>query len=349
MAKGGTRVATIRDVARRAGVSVATVSYVINGGPRPVAPETRERVLRAMEELDYHPNASARRLAFRRTECLGLFLAGLADSNFSTPYFLEYIRGISYVAEHQGYNVMLFTTPQRFDRTSWRRLLRSSLVDGLLLLGSSIPDELILDLWAREFPAVLIARRIPGHTGYCVFQDYEQSAYEATRHLIERGYRRIGFLGQALQLSYGQERLRGYQRALAEAGIPYDPALVSIPEHPRDDPSPQEVAGILRAQPPPDALLTDRDLVVLAILRDMGFRVPEDIALVSLDESEAAPYQEVPLTAARPPKFDLGVRAVEMVLQLIAGEKPHPPEVVLPMPLVVRASSPPKLNQEGSP
>ncbi|MFN3928984.1 MAG: LacI family DNA-binding transcriptional regulator, partial [Thermoflexus sp.] len=284
---------TIQDVARRAGVSVATVSYVINGGPRPVSPETRERVLRAIEELDYHPNAYARRLAFQRADCLGLVLAGLGDSNFATPYFLEYIRGISYAAEMRGYNVMLFTVPHRLDRTSWRRIARSALIDGVLLLGSSIPDELVLDLWARGFPAVLIARRIPGHVGYCVFQDYEQSAYMATRHLIERGYRRIGFLGQALQFSYGQERLAGYQRALSEAGLPYDPALVSIPEQPRDDPSPQEVAQLLRADPPPDALLTDRDLTVLAILRNLGYRVPEDIALVSLDESEAAALQEI--------------------------------------------------------
>jgi len=95
--------------------------------------------------------------------------------------------------------------------------------------------------------------------------------------------------------------------------------VVSIPDHPRDDPSPQEVAQILSANPPPDALLTDRDLITLAILREMGLRVPEDIALVSLDESEAAAYQEVPLTAARPPKFDLGVQAVDLLLRLIGG------------------------------
>ncbi|BAL98924.1 MULTISPECIES: LacI family DNA-binding transcriptional regulator [Caldilinea] len=335
---------TIRDVANRAGVSVATVSYVINGGPRPVASETRERVLRAMEELDYHPNVSARRLASRRTYCIGLLLAGLADSNFSTPYFLAYIRGISYAAETQGYNIMLFTTPPYRDRSFRRLIMKSSVVDSVLLLGSSIPDDFILELWSKEFPAVLIARRIPGFTGYCVFQNYEQSTYEATSHLIERGYRRIGFLGQVLRFSYGQERLRGYRRALEEAGLIYDPSLVSIPDHPRDDPSPQEVAQILNTTPPPDALLTDRDLVTLAILREMGLRVPEDVALVSLDESEAAAYQEVPLTAAQPPKFDLGVQAVEMVLRLLRGEKPQPSEIVLPMPLIVRCSSPPKPN-----
>ena len=93
----------------------------------------------------------------------------------------------------------------------------------------------------------------------------------------------------------------------------------------------------------------DRDLVTLAILREMGLRVPEDIALVSLDESEAAPYQEVPLTAVRSPKFELGVHAVEMLLRLISGERPQPPEVVLPMPLMIRRSSPPKFIQEELP
>jgi len=336
-------VPTIRDVARLAGVSVATVSYVINDGPRPVTPETREKVIHAMEELDYHPNASARRLARQRTECLGLLLAGLSDSNFASPYFLEYIRGISYAAETHDYNIVLFTTHREAQsKTFYRDIFRRRLVDGLLLLGSSIPDHAILDQWRKGFPTVLVARCIPGHTGYCVLQDYRESAYQATRHLIANGYRRIGFLGQALQLNYGLERLEGYQQALAEAGIPYDPALVSIPPSPRDDPSPSEVSAILGAAPPPDALLTDREITVLSILRDMGRHVPKDVALVGLDENESATFLDVPLTTVRSPKFELGVTAVEMLLQLIAGEKPYPPEVVLPMQLIVRSSSPPK-------
>ncbi|HZQ08209.1 MAG TPA: LacI family DNA-binding transcriptional regulator [Anaerolineae bacterium] len=332
---------TIRDVAQLAGLSEATVSYVINNGPRSVTPETRAKVLRVMEDLDYHPNASARRLARQRTDTLGIVLAGLTDSNFASSYFLEYIRGISYAAERHERNLMLLTHHhQAQDVTFYSNVRRSRLVDGLLLLGSSIPDQVVVELKARDFPTVLIARRIPGHEVYCVTQNYEESAYQATQHLIARGYKRIGLLGQSQQFNYGVERLAGYRRALAHANIAYDPELVRIPETPRDDPTPQEIATLLRAAP--DALLTDREMAVLRTLRELGMRVPEDIALVGLDESESASLLDVPLTTVRPPKFELGVNAVELLLQLIRGEEPESSVIVLPMELMIRSSSPQK-------
>lgn len=331
---------TIRDVARLAGVSVATVSYVLNGGPRPVAPETREKVLRAIEMLDYQPNASARQLARRRTDCLGVFIAGLGDANFSTPYFLEYIRGISYAAESEGYNVMLFSNHRQApDHSLLRSLTRSGIVDGLLCLGSSVPDEFITGLYYRGFPVVLMARRIEGHPVPFVQQDYYQGTYEATRYALRRGYRRIGFLGQALRFSYGVERLRAYQQALADGGIPYDPSLVQIPETPRDDPSLDEVRSLLDAGA--EVLLTDREAAVLTHLCELGRQVGSDIALIGLDESEVAALPDVSLTTLRPPKFEIGRRAVELLLQIIRGEASGPLQVVLPMEFVERTSCPP--------
>jgi DNA-binding LacI/PurR family transcriptional regulator len=338
-------VATIRDVARLSGLSEATISYVINNGPRPVSPETRQKVLEAMRELAYHPNASARQLARQRTECIGVVLAGLAQSNFSSAYFLEYIRGISYAAELQGHNIMLLTNHRRDLEAFSRYIYRSRLVDGVLLIGSSVPDHVVRELHNADFPVVLVARRLLEHETYCVLQDYHDSAYRATHHLISRGYRRIGFLGQALQLNYGVERLEGYRRALAEAGVAYDPELVSVPDTCRDDPTRDEVGALLAVSPPPDAILTDRELAVLSLLREVGRRVPDDLALVGLDESESAGFLDVPLTTVRPPKFDIGVAAVDLLLRLIAGDKPHTTTVVLPMTLTVRASSPPKEGQ----
>lgn len=329
----------IRDVAKLAGVSVATVSYVINGGPRPVTAETREKVLRAMEALEYHPNVSARRLAQRRTQCVGLALAGLGESNFASSYFLEYIRGISHVAENNGYNVMLFTSHRQVQsKAFYRRVIRSKLVDGLLLLGSSIPDESVVELWEKSVPAVLIARKVQGYNGgFWVSQDYAESTRRAVEHLIAEGYRRIAFLGQALQFSYGAERLEGYRQALEEAGLPYDPALVSVPPTPRDDPSPEEVAQVIEAGA--EAVLTDRELAVLTALRQLGKRIPEEVALVGLDESESAAHVEVPLTSVRPPKFEMGCTATELLLKLIDGAAVEQPQVVLPAQLNIRLSS----------
>lgn len=338
------RAPAIRDVARLAGVSVATVSYVINNGPRPVTAETREKVLRAMEALEYHPNVSARRLAKRQTLCIGLALAGLGESNFASSYFLEYIRGISYAAENRGYNVMLFTSHRQVQSKSFYRwVVRSKLVDGLLLLGSSIPDESIIELWERSIPAVLIARSVPtSNKGYWVTQDYAESTQRAVQHLVERGYRRIAFLGQALQFSYGRERLEGYLKGLSEADIPFDQSLVSIPPAPRDDPTVEEINQVLQANP--DAILTDRELAVLAALRSLSKRVPNDVALVGLDESESAAFTEVPLTSVCPPKFEMGAQAAEMLIKLISGEEVTTPHVALPSQLNIRQSSPFKVK-----
>ncbi|MCS6827288.1 MAG: LacI family transcriptional regulator [Caldilinea sp.] len=334
--------ATIRDVARKAGVSVATVSYVINEGTRTVAPATRARVLQAMQALNYHPNASARQLAKQRSGAIGVVLAGLqCISNFADAYFLGYIHGISYAAELYGYNVVLLTNYQGVDKLTFlRQTIRSRLVDGFLLIGSSIPDEVIVSLHREKCPAVLIARRVPGHTVCSVQQDYFQGAYEATHHLTERGYRRIGFLGQALNFSYALERLQGYQKALSETGLPYEAALVKIPMQSRDDPALEEVSALLAAGA--DALITDREIAVLNHLRALGVQVGDEVALVGLDESEAAAALDVPLTTLRPPKFELGRRAVEMLLDLIEGRMPEPPEATLPMELIVRRSSPPR-------
>lgn len=333
--------ATIRDIAKKAGVSVATVSYVINGGPRPVAAATRERVLQAMAELNYHPNTSARQLARQRTEAIGVAIAGLGEDNFSSAYFLEYIRGISYAAEMNGYNVLLLTNQRKTDGlVFYRAIARSRLVDGLLFLGSSIPDPAVITLAQEGFPVVMLARHIPGHAVYSVEQDYYQGAYTATRHLLERGYRRIGFLGQALCFNYGVERLQAYRQALSEAHVPYEPRWVSIPETPRDNPTPEEVAGLLAAGA--EALLTDRETVVWSHVRALGKRVPDDVALVGLDESELAAVLEVPLTTVRPPKFDVGKQAVELLLRLIIGDPPATHQIRLPMELIVRQSSPPR-------
>lgn len=298
---------TIREVAQRAGVSIATVSYVINNGPRPVRPATRQKVLQAMAELDYRPDDSARRLARGRTNCLGLALHGLSNANFATYFFLEYIRGVAAAAEAHQQNLMLFTGANTTSEADYYlEVVGVRAVDGLILLGSGISDEVIQLVANSGFPCVLLARRIAGLKLPCVLQDYRQGAYLATRHLLEQKHRRIGFLGQVLQFSYVQERLEGYQQALAEAALPFDPALISIPDQVRDDPTLDEVTRLLDAGA--TALLTDREVVVLNLLKSLGCRVPDEIALMGLEASTAGPLADPPLSTLQAPKFELLVR-----------------------------------------
>lgn len=331
--------ATIKEVAERAGVSVATISYVINDGPRPVRPATREKVLKAMAELDYHPDNSARRLARGRTDCLGLAVHGLSDVNYSRYFFLGYIQGVAAAAETRQQNLMLLTGAKDFSSADYYLgIARARVVDGLILLGSGIPDEVMAVLAESGFPTVLLGRREDGVDIPCIHQDQKQGAQLAIRHLRERGHTRIGFLGQWPGFSYGRDRLEAYKETLAETGLPFDPALVSIPDHPRDDPSSEEITRLLEAGA--TALLTDREIPVFELLKKLGRRVPEEVALMGLEASAPGPFTDPPLSTLQSPKSDLGILAVETLLKVIAGESIERRDITLPMKLVVRASTP---------
>ncbi len=323
---------TIKDIARKVGVSIAVVSYVINNGPRAVAPETEARVREVMRELSYHPNARAQQFARQRSNCLGLIFNGLSDSSFEGMYFSAYSRGIVAFAEKAAYNVMLFLNrgPDFYNAVG-----KMGLVDGVILAGSALSTEGMAQLRESGFPAVVIGQRIDGLAW--VTQDDEGSAYTATRHLLERGYRQIGFLGQALTLSYGRDRLDGYRRALEEAEIPFNPRLVSVPGTPRDIPGFDEVAALMEAGS--EALLTDKELNVIEHLHTLGLSVPDHVALIGLDE-DLPESRSRGITTMLAPKFEIGVAATEMICSLIGSKPDIPPSRIIPMELQIRDTSP---------
>lgn len=330
---------TIHDVARSAGVSSATVSYVLNNGPRPVTEDTRRAVLRAMRRLSYQPNAAARRLARRRADCVGVLIAGLGESTFQDQYFLDYLRGIGAALEDTDQHLLLLLNHNRSPEELCRQVRAERAVDGLILIGSGVPDALVRDLSKARFPAVLLGRRVPGLRFPYVVQDYRSGAYEMTRHLIQRGYRRIGFLGQSLQFSYANERLAGYRQALEEAGLPYLSALVSLPERPCGEPRPEHIDHLM-LEAHADCLITDRESFVLAHLERRGLRVPADIALAGLDEDTSGGVLESGLTTVRIPKFEMGRSAVAIVQERLQAPAAGFVDQVHPIQLVVRQSTP---------
>jgi len=308
------------------------VSYVINNGPRAVAPETEARVRRAMEALNFHPNARAQQLARQRSDCIGLIFNGLSESSFDGLYFTEYTRGIITYAEKAGFNVMLFLNrgPDFYQRVN-----KMGLVDGVILAGSALPSMGLAQLAGSGFPAVLIGQRVPGVAW--VTQDDKGAAYTATTYLLEQGYRRIGLLGQALSLSYGQDRLDGYRQALTAAGIEFAPPLVSVPARPRDVPTSEEVEALLQAGA--DALLTDKEISVMGYLHRLAIRVPDEIGLIGLDE-DTTESRSRGVTTFWSPKYDIGVAAAEVLCNLV-NKKPEPlVHLTVPMQLRVRDSSP---------
>src|SRR4030081_1609772 len=209
--------ATVHDVARRAGVSTSTVSHVVNN-TRFVSDELRERVLAAMRELDYTPNAAARMLTLKRSHTIGLIV-----SDIRNPFFASVARGVEDVAQEQGYTLVLCNSDESAEReAACLNALETRAVDGVLLASAGVADEHLQRLVRARFPIVLVDRDPPELEAPAVLLDNEGAAYRAVWHLITRGHRRIAMLSGRAAISTTTERIAGYRRGLHEAGIEMD-------------------------------------------------------------------------------------------------------------------------------
>ncbi len=298
----------LKDVARRAGVSVATVSRVLTNSPL-VNAETRARVQQAMDALEYRPNRVARRL---RGDAGQAGLLGLVVPDIQNPFFAEVARGVEEVAQARGYMVFLGNSDE--DEAVERRyleLMRAERVDGIILPASSDNAAAVTELARGGLPVVCVDRRLPRAALDTVIADNVEGAYAAVRHLLAVGHRRIGFGGGRPQLSTTRERREGYGRALAEAGLAADEALVRAADS--REAGGREAARALLALPhPPTALFVGNNLMTLGALEavhGMGLRVPDDVAVVGYDDMPWALAFNPPLTAVRQPGQEGAVRA----------------------------------------
>jgi DNA-binding LacI/PurR family transcriptional regulator len=314
---------TIKDVARVAGFSVATVSYVINDGPRSVTPETRARVLAAMHELGYEPNASAQRLRLNRTRVLGLAVSGLSGlPGMADLYFLDVIRGISVATDQHDYHLMLFTNAKKLRTPEFfRKLVRQRLFDGLMLMGSIFPPEVINELVNFKTPVIMIGRNQASAMLRRVHFSYEEEAYQAVQALIARGFRRVGLLLNALTLTSEQQRLAGYQRAHHEAGLPFDSALVRIADMVEIYPA-REVISAYVTHAQPDVIVSAPYREVCEFLDELGYTAAQ-MPIVTLDEEHHFPQPERVIGAVRQPKYEVGLHAVEVLVQCINTQEPN--------------------------
>lgn len=330
--------ATIRDVAQRAGVSVATVSHVING-TRKVAPETAARVRRAMEELDYHPNAVARSLRTRKTQAIGVVV-----SDITNPFFATLVRGAEDAAIEAGYSLIVCNsdeTPEKEDlyvRLLWRRRM-----DGLLIApvrdGAS---SAVQELARRQMPFVFIDRKAKGVEADAVLSDNVGGAYLATQHLIERGHKRIGIVLGIPGATTTEERLAGYRRALEEAGIPLAEDLVVWGGY-RVAGGRRATAKLLSLSDPPTAIFSTNNLMTVGVLKELfhrKVRIPKDVAVVGFDDLEWAEMANPPLTTVAQQPYEIGHRALALLLEQLSGECESPArEVRIPVVLKLRGSA----------
>ncbi|MFC4076647.1 LacI family DNA-binding transcriptional regulator [Salinithrix halophila] len=334
--------ATIKDVARIAGVSPSTVSRVIAGSSR-ISASTKEKVRYAMEEVSYVPNAIARSLARSNTRSVGFTLSRRADQAFSNPFFSEVLRGISSIAQQKDYNILLsISRDEQEEKEKCLQLIRERRVDGLIVSTSRVKDTLISALVKEEAPFVVIGRSM-GIPVLSVNNDNRQASKEATCHLLDEGYRSIVFISGPRDLVVSLDRLEGYKQALVERGIPVKPErIVSV------DFSEEEgfsaLCTLRENRVAFDAVLASDDLFALGALRfarHYRISVPEELGILGFNDTPMMPYTYPPLTSVRILSYELGMEAISLLIEGL--EQPEKrqvkKEVVLPSLLEVRQST----------
>ncbi|MCC6805319.1 MAG: LacI family DNA-binding transcriptional regulator [Anaerolineae bacterium] len=332
---------TILDVARAAGVSIKTVSRVINNDGY-VSDEMRQRVQTVIDRLDYRPNRAARNLASNRSAVIGLLVPDVTN-----PYFPEVVRGVEDAALKKGYNVLLFNTQTNTDKErNAFRFLEEHRVDGAIIYLPYIPREELATVLSRQKASVVVDSYPLGKGAGSIRVDFYDAAEQAIRHLVSIGRRNIGYIGPIKKYYTFQERYHGMVAALEAEGIPVRPEyFVELQRASMED----HYAGtrtLLTEHPEVDGLICFNDMGALGAMKacdDLGVAIPERVALMGFDDIPFAGLSRISLTTMRVPKFEVGVKSFEMLLNRINGVT-EPAEYIVRTELVQRnttAISPP--------
>ncbi|GGK76665.1 LacI family transcriptional regulator [Sphaerisporangium melleum] len=325
--------ARIKDVAAQAGVSVATVSRVLNDNPA-VTEETRQRVYAAMAALNYVPNAVARSLRTEATRTLGLIIGDILN-----PFFTELARAVEDEARAAGYTVVIGNADERADRQDhYVRALLEQRVDGLLVCPTAEVTPLVEEVVRGGRPLVFLDRVLPGLDVPSVRADGTEAIRELAGHLRDLGHRRVAFISGPGTLSTGRERTTAFLAAADEAGLAVPPEYVRVGDF-RTGSGQALTAALLDLPEPPEVIFLGDNLMALGALdeiRERGLRIPDDIGIVSFDDVPWFGHISPPITAISQPTAELGRRAVRVLLDMLAGRRAE--SVVLPAHLIVRSS-----------
>ena len=338
---------TIRDVARRATVGVGTVSRVLNSSPS-VSPETRQRVLAAIEELNFQPSPIARRLSLGKTLNVAVIVPF-----FTRPVFVERLRGVEHALAQSEYDLALYNV-ESVDRrdTCFRNIARRERIDGLLVISLSPWDEDAERWLEAQLPTVLIDARHPALNRLII--DDVEGGRVATEHLLELGHRRIGLISDYLEDPFGfvssLDRFEGYYMALEAADVPFRPEFHRQGGHGQEQ-ARQLAMELLTLPERPTAIFAASDtqaIGVLAAAHELGLRVPQDLSVTGYDDIEVAEYLQ--LTTMRQPSFNLGVEGVRLLIESIERPLNQPQELLFSAELVTRATTAaPNMSSNGHP
>ena len=309
---------TIKDIAREAGVSVTTVSRVINNKPD-VSDKTKEKVLKIIDEFNYNPNSVARGLVMQKTHTIGLIIPDI-----SNPFFPDIAKAIEDKAQKLGYSVILFNTDNHLEREKKGvDLFKSKQVDGLVVSLSLGNENILKDLKKRNYPVVQIDRAVLNHLYPLISIDNKKSAYEIVQFLIKKGHKKIAHITGDLNTTTARDRLAGYKKALHDFDIEIDEELIIEGDYSKKA-GLEGAEKLLKLKNPPTAVFAANDLTAAGVYNAVfaeGLNIPEDIAVAGHDDIDLASLLRPALTTMSQPKYSIGERAVTVLMKMINSDR----------------------------
>jgi DNA-binding LacI/PurR family transcriptional regulator len=341
--------ATLDDVAQRAGISVATAGRAL-GGYGKVAVATRDRVLAAAQELNYHPNALARSMKQRSTFTIGLIVGNICNS-----FFAQIVRAVATAVWRNGYKVIVCDTNENIEtELDHAKKLLELRVDGIIVAPTASETGSLSRATKEIYGSVrtvFIDRAVKGAKIPTVVSDNLAAAHEATAHFIQLGHKRIGVVVGRLALDSMTSRVEGYRRALQENRITFDESLVIDAIDVGVEGGYRATKTLLERNRRPTALIVMNNLLVIGALnalKEKGLMIPDDVALIGWDDFDAAPHLQTPLTVVEQPTHAMGSIAAEQLIKMRFNETVDPPlHIVLNSTLIVRKSSEKRISKKS--
>jgi LacI family transcriptional regulator len=329
---------TRNEVAHAAGVSSALVSYVVNNGPRPVAPETRKKILAAIQQLGYKPNAMARNLRLQHSTTIGLIVPDIHN-----PYFAEVARGVEQMASENGLTMILCHSDYKLEgELHYVEVLQAERSAGVIWFPATNSAKPAEQMANYGMPLVVLDRVVPSVRAPAVVADNFRGGYLATQHLIELGHRVIGCITRPMELYHSSERIRGFRAAMKDNWINVDESLLVGGGFRLDDGC-IAAKRLMKNSPPPTAIFAYNDFMAIGALRaayELGLKVPDDLSIVGFDDIPQAAFTCPALTTISQPKFEMGREGVALLLE--AMKEPmliSNPNAPLPVKLIIREST----------
>jgi len=330
---------TLKDVAKHAGVSYATVSRVLADKPN-ITPETRQRVLNSVQELGYRPNRIAQSLQAKRSSIIGIVI-----TDIQYDFFPPMVRAVEDLASQHNFAVFLCNTEENIKRErKYINLLIQESVAGAIIVPSGNETDGILRLQRAGIPVVLVDRDIPGLEVDSVLIDNRKAAYRLTDHLIQNGYQNIAAVVGNTTVTTARERLEGYKNALNAHNLPVDPDRILIGT-PTMETGVEYTRELLNLSNLPDAIFASNHMLASGVykaIRTAGLEIPDDVAVVAIDDPVWASFVQPAMTVISQPAHQLGVTAMQLLSERIDLPDAPVQRVVLDGELIVRASSQPR-------